>query len=47
MYHPIADCLALVNLQDSEARTRRSNGDSAEEDSFAESVRSTPDRDFD
>ncbi|AES89930.1 hypothetical protein MtrunA17_Chr4g0042541 [Medicago truncatula] len=46
VYRPIVDCLALVNLQDSEARTRRSNDDSVEEDSFAESVRSTPYRDF-
>jgi len=47
VYRPIADCLALVNLQVSEARTRRSNDENVEEDNFEDSVRSTLDRDFD
>ncbi|AES89931.1 hypothetical protein MtrunA17_Chr4g0042531 [Medicago truncatula] len=47
VYRPIADCLALVKLQDSEARARRFNDDNIEDDDSEESVRSTPDRDFD
>jgi len=38
VFRPVADCLSLVNLQELQARTRRSNDDIVEEDSFEESV---------